>query len=544
VAELDAKPGDCQILVVDDSPLARQVCESLLRDIGLRRVTSVGRLSDARRAVERDKFDLVICDFHFEHEASNGQELLEEWRRNRTLNYMTVFIMITGESKYQHVAEAIETALDDYLLKPFTANTLAERIALARKRKVALAPVYEAIERRNYDSAIELCEGVLKTESQYRVYAARLCAELYIKVGRASDARRLFNDISKSQALPWARLGLVQMDLDQGDGQRARRVLEALVAEHPEYADAYDVLARSHWEQGDMAAAMNTLKAAVEITPANVLRLQKLGWLAFLCGSDAVARESLDKAFRVGHHSKSFDWHSVILLMMLRFDIADQRDLRRLRDQWLRLIGRDNASRRVANFNEVMEALYAFGTRQIGPGVERLRQLAEQLRKPDCDFEFACDFVALLSRVTSAELVLPDENRWIELVGVRFCTTRSATDVLMALARKNPAYVAAIQRAHTNVAKRCQDAMARLVQGSPKETIDLLFDTGRRTLNAKAIGMARLVAAKHVAEAPELAALDAKIEQFQKMYCAHGVKVGPSMAATQKRIVAGIVIGD
>ncbi|WP_085315498.1 response regulator [Derxia lacustris] len=544
MAAPDLKFDECQVLVIDDSRIARQVCETLLRDIGLKRVTAVGKMSDARRAVERERYDLVICDYHFEGEDGTGQDLLEDWRRNRALSFMTVFIMITGESKYQRVAEAIETALDDYLLKPFTANTLAERVAIAYRRKLALAPVYRAIEARDYATAATLCEAIMQKDGPYRVYATRLCVELYIRLGRPADARRLLEDVCRVQALPWARLGIVTLDMEDGDLPRARRVLESLVAEHPEFVDAYDVLARAQFEQGDVAGAMATMRQAVEITPSNPARLQKLGWLAFLSDDTATAREALSHAYRAGRQSRSFDWHTLVLLMLVLFDAGDLREMRRIREQWQRLVRSQGDSPRVRRMDQFVEVVFCFANRQFGPGVAQLRELAEQLRRPEADFEFACDIAALLARVTTAEIVLPDAQRWVELIGFRYCSTRSTTEALAQLMRRHAKYSQLMRGAHASVVKRCQEAMACLVQGSPATTVEMLFDCGRRTLNPRPLSMARLVAAKHMAEVPALAELDAAIARFQHRHCGNGPRVDLGVQGGVRKVVAGAVLED
>ena len=57
---------------------------------------------------------MVLCQHHFANEASSGQDLLDDLRRNQLLLFSTVFIMVTGEATYAKVAEAAESALDGY----------------------------------------------------------------------------------------------------------------------------------------------------------------------------------------------------------------------------------------------------------------------------------------------------------------------------------------------------------------------------------------------------------------------------------------------
>ncbi|WP_028312575.1 tetratricopeptide repeat protein [Derxia gummosa] len=542
--EPELKFEDCRVLLVDDSAVARQVCEALLRDIGLRRITSVGRLTEARRAVETMSYDLVICDFLFDHEPSNGQELLEEWRRLRTLPFMSVFIMVTGESKYLSVAEALGSAIDDYLLKPFTAKTLAERITLAHRRKLALAPVLNAIEQRDHEGAVRICEQLLAEDSPHRGQLARLCVELHLKLGRKDDARRQLAQIcAGANPPPWAKLARLQLDLEQGDLPGALAGLEKLIAEHPDHGDTWDVLARARYEQGSPRAALAVMQRAVEATPGSVTRLQKLGWLALLCDEPDTAREALARAVRVGSRSRLLDGHSVLLLMCLLADKGNARELRRARDQWQRIAGRQPPGRRQRRFEKLIEVLYAFSNQQAETGALALGVLADELRDEDADFEFACDFARVLMRVIGRGAPLPEVQRWAEVIGLRFATTRADTDMLARILADQPALAEVVRQAHAAVARRCQDAMSRLVQGSPAETVELLFETGRRSRNAKPLDMARRVIARHVADAPELAETDARIADFMARHCGEPrLDLGIAMPAT--RVVAGVVLDD
>ncbi|WP_085315497.1 response regulator [Derxia lacustris] len=540
----DLKLPDCQVLVIDDSRIARQVCETLLHDLGVRRITSVGRMSEARRAVERERYDLVLCDYHFDGDDSNGQDLLEDWRRNRVLSFMTVFIMITGESKYQHVAEAIETALDDYLLKPFTGNTLAERVAMAYRRRLALAPVYHAIEQRDYARAANQCCAVVEGDGPYRMYAARLCVELLIRAGRHADARRLLEELNRGQILPWARLALIALDADEDDLARSRRALEGVVTDHPDFADARDQLARVQFELGDVTGALASMKRAVELTPSNPARLQKLGWLAFLLGDTELAREKLARAWRAGRQSRSFDPHTLLLHMLLLFEAGELRELRRLREPWQRLLRRCGDSPRLARMDRLVEVLTCFAGGQFEAGTARLGELADCLRQPDADFEFACDFLALLVRVSAPGIELPRAARWVELIGYRYSSSRASTAALGLLVARDETLVQLLRTAHGVVTRRCQDAMACLVKGSPQTSVEMLFDCGRRTHNLKPLDMARRVAARHMAELPALAELDAAIARFRERNCAATPRSDLGLPTVTRKIVAGAVLDD
>ena len=144
-------------LVIDSNPNSRTILMGQLKDFGVGSVSQASRLADARVTLENQFFDIVLCEQYFNHEKMTGQELLDDLRRNQWLPFATVFIMVTGEATYTRVAEAAESALDGYLLKPHKANQLAERLRQARMRKTSLQEIFAAIEWEEFERAANLC---------------------------------------------------------------------------------------------------------------------------------------------------------------------------------------------------------------------------------------------------------------------------------------------------------------------------------------------------------------------------------------------------
>ena len=142
MAGLENDLGTCSALVVDGNPTSRSILISHLRDFGLPTVVQAARTADARRQLEYRTFDFVLCEQHFPGESTSGQDLLDDLRRNQLLPFSTIFIMITGEATYATVAEAAESALDGYLLKPHKAAHLGERLRQARVRKLSLQGIF------------------------------------------------------------------------------------------------------------------------------------------------------------------------------------------------------------------------------------------------------------------------------------------------------------------------------------------------------------------------------------------------------------------
>lgn len=280
---------DASALVIEGNLQSRSILIAQLRELGVGHVAQCSRLLDARRKLEETSYDVVICEQHFERESGSGQDLLDDLRRNQLLPFHTVFVMITAEATYAKVAEAAESALDAYLLKPHTAARLADRILQARERKQALRSIFSAIDAQDFEHAAAQCQERFDARQTYWLYAARIGAELLLRLGRVAEAQTLFEAVIEAKTLPWARLGVARAQLEGGQPAKAATTLESLIRDDDAYADAYDVMGRAQFELGNFQNALATYQMATRLTPGSISRLLKHGMLAYYSGEKARA---------------------------------------------------------------------------------------------------------------------------------------------------------------------------------------------------------------------------------------------------------------
>ena len=113
------------VLVVDDYQTMIRIIRNLLNQLGFRNVEEA---KDGRQALEKmqnSKFGLVISDWNME--PMTGFELLQQVRASEALK-ATPFIMITAESKTENVIAAKKAGVNNYIVKPFNAETLKGKI--------------------------------------------------------------------------------------------------------------------------------------------------------------------------------------------------------------------------------------------------------------------------------------------------------------------------------------------------------------------------------------------------------------------------------
>jgi two-component system chemotaxis response regulator CheY len=113
------------ILVVDDYSTMIRIIRNLLRQLGFNDIDEASDGSSALGKMQGKKYGLVISDWNME--PMTGYELLKQVRSNPRLA-KTPFIMVTAESKTENVIAAKKAGVNNYIVKPFNAETLRYKI--------------------------------------------------------------------------------------------------------------------------------------------------------------------------------------------------------------------------------------------------------------------------------------------------------------------------------------------------------------------------------------------------------------------------------
>ena len=113
------------VLVVDDDRLISHVLRTILAQLGIVLVEEAKSGQAALARMRESDFDLVISDWNIE--PMTGLDLLKEVRADARLKH-TPFIMITAESKTENVIAAKQAGVSNYIVKPFNAETLRDKI--------------------------------------------------------------------------------------------------------------------------------------------------------------------------------------------------------------------------------------------------------------------------------------------------------------------------------------------------------------------------------------------------------------------------------
>jgi FimV-like protein len=293
-------------LIIEPHAGMRASIHSMLTLCGLTRIEHASTSNQAVKHLGLRQFDMILCEYDLEG-GQDGQQLLEDLRHHKLMQLATMFFMVTAEGNHSKVVSAAELAPTDYILKPFTADRLLERIARALDKRNAFLPVYTLMEAGDQEEAIGACIEGQRLYARYAIDFLRLRAELHMFLGQADQAEPIYRHLVEIKAIAWARLGLAKTLFVRKQFTEARDILEDLVDGNRNFVDAYDWLARTHAAVGELQKSQAVLSDAVAVSPHAVRRLRTLADTAFETGDVDTAEKALRQVVGKAKYSEFRD---------------------------------------------------------------------------------------------------------------------------------------------------------------------------------------------------------------------------------------------
>ncbi|WP_027183326.1 chemotaxis response regulator CheY [Desulfovibrio inopinatus] len=113
------------VLVVDDFSTMRRIIKNILRQLGFANIVEADDGTTAWEALNKGNIDFVISDWNMPQMP--GIELLRKVRSSEEFANMP-FLMVTAEAQQENIIEAVQAKVSNYIVKPFTAETLGAKI--------------------------------------------------------------------------------------------------------------------------------------------------------------------------------------------------------------------------------------------------------------------------------------------------------------------------------------------------------------------------------------------------------------------------------
>lgn len=116
---------DMDVLIVDDASAMRRIVRGLLKELGFKNMREAENGQLALDELKRKKADFVVSDWNMP--VMTGIDLLRAIRADEALK-ATPVLMVTAEAKQENIVEAVQAGVSNYIVKPFNAATLLEKL--------------------------------------------------------------------------------------------------------------------------------------------------------------------------------------------------------------------------------------------------------------------------------------------------------------------------------------------------------------------------------------------------------------------------------
>ena len=114
-----------KILVVDDMSTMRRIVKNILKQLGFSNMEEAENGQEALQKLKADTYGFVVSDWNMP--VMPGIEMLRAIRADDALKHIPV-LMVTAEAQKENLIEAIQAGVNNYVVKPFTAETMQEKI--------------------------------------------------------------------------------------------------------------------------------------------------------------------------------------------------------------------------------------------------------------------------------------------------------------------------------------------------------------------------------------------------------------------------------
>ncbi|MDK2957353.1 MAG: two-component system, chemotaxis family, chemotaxis protein CheY [Desulfovibrionales bacterium] len=114
-----------RVLVVDDFATMRRIIKNILRQIGFTNIVEADDGTTAWETLNKDNIEFIISDWNMP--KMSGIELLRKVRASEEFSDLP-FLMVTAEAQQENIIEAVQAKVSNYIVKPFTPDTLGQKI--------------------------------------------------------------------------------------------------------------------------------------------------------------------------------------------------------------------------------------------------------------------------------------------------------------------------------------------------------------------------------------------------------------------------------
>jgi tetratricopeptide (TPR) repeat protein len=297
------KNGNMRLLIVDDMTNMRRTIKNMLKYTGYEYIMEAENGDTALKKMKSESIDFVICDWNMP--VVSGIEFLRKVRDDERLKNIP-FLMVTAEVDAYQIVQAAETEVDGYIIKPFVAKTLEEKINQIMEKKTnpstmdsLMIKADKCAKNGKYDDAIFLYDEALRL-SLKSVRIRHAIGQIYEKMGRDEEALVCYEEAAKNNPqFIHVHQSIGDFHIKKGNVDKAMQAIENAAKISPNNPERQTQLGKIYLQRGDMEKADRAFKTAVAVDPKNANIRTEIGEAYLKSGYDEKAAEAFKGSLNV-----------------------------------------------------------------------------------------------------------------------------------------------------------------------------------------------------------------------------------------------------
>lgn len=266
------KIKDCKVIVSDDSRLIVNSLALSLKQMGVKaeNIFYAYKPSEVANILKVEEINVIIMDYNF-NSYINGHQLYYELKYSELINNTIIFIYVTGENTSKIVRTIVDSNPDDYILKPFTHPVVKRRLNSAIKRKTALMPIYNFMDKNDLDAVIDECNNLEPFYPEYSNVIKKIKAETLTKLKKYEQAKIEYKSMLNVSKLDWIKTSLANVLMLNGDYEEAKVTLENVRNKKDNHL-YHDEMSNVKLEEKDIPSAISHLKTSTMLLESSLDR--------------------------------------------------------------------------------------------------------------------------------------------------------------------------------------------------------------------------------------------------------------------------------
>lgn len=280
--------ADLYCLIIENSDIDKKSLIHLLSSIGVQKIYTASTFNDAIAKLSKNHFDLILCEPSV-GDSNDLASFSQDLRKQNKSIFSSLFYMISAKRDYDNFITAADCGIDGYIVKPFTQNTILNKINFSFNTRRISSKAISSFEKANFYESKKEALLILNSPTLFCAHPLALRIFLYSlkALGANNEIIIFFNKyFAKKTSIPaWCKLELANALVAIDKPDEALLILEQLTIDNPIFFNSHETLSNIYSGLGEFQKSFNMMETICSKNPNNISRKTACAYKAIETGN-------------------------------------------------------------------------------------------------------------------------------------------------------------------------------------------------------------------------------------------------------------------